>query len=177
MAHGVFITDYLGNEASAVSINHGAELLLVRRVNSPSMRANQDTCKDVLPGPMQRLAHTSADCGRTWSRPFLVDISGVHCHSTLARVGRRLLFAIPNGLDLSKAERQMGSERQRGAVYFSDDEGRTWCHKVAEAETFSYSTVGPLKGSQYITLFARNSMGQNGVGCRVLEDGWLSAQS
>ena len=35
-----FITDYLGNEASAVSINHGEELLLVRRVNSPSMRAN-----------------------------------------------------------------------------------------------------------------------------------------
>ena len=58
----------------------------------------------------------------------------------------------------------------------SDDEGRTWCHKVVEAASFFYSTVGPLKESRYITLFARNSMGQDGVGGRVFEDDWLSGQ-
>ena len=34
----------------------------------------------------------------------------------------------------------------------SDDEGRTWCHKVVEAASFSYSTVGFLKRAQYITF-------------------------
>ena len=97
------------------------------------------------------------------------------CHGTLARGGRRLLFSIPNGSDLPEFERQHASERQRGAIYFSDDEGQTWRHKVIEPETFSYSTVGPLNESQYITLYACSSMGQEGVGCRVFEDVWLDA--
>ena len=89
--------------------------------------------------------------------------------------GRRLLFSIPNGSGLPESERQHVSERQRGAIYFSDDEGQTWRHKVIEPETFSYSTVGPLNESQYITLYACSSMGQEGVGCRVFEDAWLDA--
>ena len=157
-----FLTDYLANEASAVSVGQGEELLLVRRLNPPNRFEERSLPGEVSPGPMRRMAHTSADCGRTWSRPFLVDISGVFCHGTLARCGRRLLFSIPNG-----------SERRRGAVYFSDDEGRTWRHKVIESGTFSYSTVGTLNESQYITLYARGAMGQDGVGCRVFEDAWL----
>ena len=170
-----FITDYLANEASAVSIKHGEELLLIRRLNPLSMFEDQAALTDLRPGPMQRVAHTSADFGRTWSRPFLVDISGVRCHGTLARVGQRLLFSIPMGSSLPASERRHASERQRGAIYFSDDEGQTWRHKIIEPETFSYSTVGLLKESQYITLFARSSMGQDGVGCRVFEDEWLNA--
>ena len=122
---------------------------------------------------MRRMAHTSDDFGRTWSRPFLVDMSGVLCHGTLARCGQRLLFSIPNGSGLPGAGRPHVSGRRRGAIYFSDDEGRTWRHKVIESGTFSYSTVGSLNESRYITLYARGSMGQDGVGCRVFEDEWL----
>ncbi|MCY3736478.1 MAG: sialidase family protein [Gemmatimonadaceae bacterium] len=157
-----FITDYLANEASAVSIRGGEELLMMRRLNPPDRLAERSLSGEVNPGPMQRIAHTSADWGRTWSPPFLVDISGVLCHGTLARRGRRLLFSIPNG-----------PGRRRGAIYCSDDEGRIWGHKVIDSESFSYSTVGPLNESQYITLYARGSMGQEGVGCRVFEDEWL----
>ena len=168
-----FITDYLANEASAVSVRQGEELLIVRRLNPPDRLAERSLSGEVNPGPMQRIAHTSADCGRTWSPPFLVDISGVLCHGTLARCGRRLLFSIPNGSGLSGGGRSHVSERRRGAIYCSDDEGRTWRHKVIDPESFSYSTVGPLNESRYITLYARGSMGQDGVGCRVFEDEWL----
>ena len=126
---------------------------------------------DLRPGPMKRVAHTSADCGKTWSAPFLVDISGVRCHGTLARVGERLLFSIPNGA----GEPDHTSERQRGAIYVSDDEGETWCHRIIETGTFSYSTVGPLNESQYVAFYARHTMGQGGVVCRVFDDEWLRA--
>ena len=172
-----FVTDYLANEASCVSIDRGERLLLIRRLNSLRMFEDQPPLTDVRPGPMQRVAHTSADCGKTWSQPFLVDISGVRCHGTLARAGQRLLFSIPNGPDRPEPAQQNLSDRRRGAIYFSDDEGQTWRHRLIEPETFSYSTVGPLNESQYITLFARSSMGQDGVGCRVFDDEWLNEES
>lgn len=168
-----FITDYLANEASSVSVRGGEELLIVRRLNPPDRLEEGSLSGEVSPGPMQRIAHTSADCGKTWSPPFLVDISGVLCHGTLARCGRRLLFSIPSGSGLAGAGRSHVSERRRGAICCSDDEGRTWRHKVIDPESFSYSTVGSLSDSQYITLYARGSMGQEGVGCRVFEDEWL----
>ena len=168
-----FITDYLANEASVVSVNHGKELLIIRRLNADRMFEEQTPIHDLRPSSMQRVAHTSSDCGKTWSPPFLVDISGVRCHGTLARAGRRLLFSIPNG---PESEAQNLSPRQRGAIYFSGDEGRTWRHRVVEPGTFSYSTVGPLNASRYVALFARSSMGQDGVGCRVFDDDWLNAE-
>ena len=168
-----FVTDYLANEASAVSVNRGEELLLIRRLNATRMFEAHAPLTDMRPGPEQRVAHTSADCGKTWSDPFLVDISGIRCHGTLARVGQCLLFSIPNGAGVPEPGQTMVSERQRGAIYFSDDEGQTWRHKLIESGSFSYSTVGRLNKSQYITLFARSSMGQDGVGCRVFDDAWL----
>jgi hypothetical protein len=170
-----FITDYLANEASVVSIGDGEELLVVRRLNSPAMLESHAPLTDLRPGRMQRVAHTSADSGRTWSKPFLVGISGVLCHGTLARVNRRLLFSIPNGSSLPTSTGQGGGERQQGAIYFSDDDGQTWDHRVIEAGTFAYSTVGRLNESQYIVLFARSSMGQDGIGCRVFDSEWLNA--
>ncbi len=169
-----FVTDYLANEASAVAISHGEELLLIRRLNSADNLKDRPPRGDIRPGPMQRIAHVSADCGKTWSLPFLLDISGVGCHGTLARAGSRLLFSIPDG-PLANHERTFVSERQRGAVYVSDDDGQTWRGRIVEPGTFSYSTVGPLNESQHILLFARNSMGQDGVGCRVFGDRWLNA--
>lgn len=168
-----FITDYLANEASAVSVVHGEKLLMIRRVNSDAMMMDYPPKSDIRTGPMQRIAHTSADCGKTWSAPFLVDISGMCCHGTLTDTGDCLLFSIPNGA--LGPERSFASDRQRGAIYFSADDARTWRYKIVETGTFSYSTVGPLDNSRYITFFARGSMGQDGVGCRVFNDEWLNA--
>jgi hypothetical protein len=44
---------------------------------------------------------------------------------------------------------------------------------IVEPGTFTYSTVGRLNDTQYITFYARNTMGQEGVACRVFEDEWL----
>ncbi len=170
------IMDYLANEASAVSINSGKELLLIRRLNKPKRFKGHPSPKDVLPGPMQRLAHTSSDCGRTWSNPFLVNISDVRCHGTLARAGGRLLFSIPNGSDLTDSEKTLRSERRNGAIYFSDDEGQTWHSKIVDRGTFSYSTVTPLNSGQYMTLYAKGAMGEKGVGCRIFDDSWLNKE-
>ena len=175
-----FVTDYLANEASAVSINGGRELMMIRRLNADRMLQGHPPLTDLRPGPKQRLAHTSADSGATWSPPYLVDISSIRCHGTLARAGQRLLFSIPCG-PRPAAPEQTGhgkadlSDRQRGTIYFSDDEGQTWRHRLIEPESFSYSTVGPLNGTQHITLFARSTMGQDGIGCRVFDDAWLGA--
>jgi sialidase-1 len=173
-AHG-FITDYLANEASAVSIDAGQGLLIVRRVNAPRMFAQRAPLTDLRPGPGQRVAHTSTDCGQTWSPPFLVDISGVLCHGTLARIGDRLLFSIPNGAAAPGAAQKHAVERQRGAIYSSTDQGRTWRHKLIEPDTFAYSTVGTINESQHIVMYACGAAGQHGVGCRVFSDEWLGA--
>ena len=147
---------------------------MIRRVNPDRRLETLAPCSELRPGPMQRIAHTSDDCGKTWSEPFLLAISGVCCHGTLAHVGNRLLFSIPNGA--GESERSFVSDRKRGAVYFSSDEGKTWCYKIIEPESFSYSTIGRLNESQYVTLFARNTMGQDGVGCRVFDDEWLDLE-
>jgi len=168
-----FVTDYLGNEASAVSVNGGSELLMIRRLNAERMLEEHAPLTDLRPGPMQRVAHTSADGGATWSPPSLVDISHIRCHGTLARAGQRLLFSIPDGPAESAGEAPGHSDRQRGAIYWSDDDGQSWRHKLIEPGSFSYSTVGPLNETQHITLFARSTMGQDGIGCRVFDDAWL----
>ena len=168
-----FITDYLANEASAVSIDAGNKLLIIRRYNAQRMLEENPPLVDTRPGPGQRIAHTSSDCGKTWSDPFFVDISDVRCHGTLARSGNRLLFSIPTGSASEYAEQRNVSERRRGAIYVSDDEGRSWRHRLIEPETFSYSTVGPLNETQDIVLYARSSMGQDGVGCVVFDREWL----
>ena len=53
----------------------------------------------------------------------------------------------------------------------SDDEGRTWCHKVVEAETFSYSTVGFLKRAQYITFSPAIPWARMALGAGYLRTG------
>lgn len=171
-AHG-FITDYLANEASAVSTRGGEELLIVRRMSSPRVIEERSPLSVLRPGPGQRIAHTSADCGKTWSPPFLVDISGTLCHGTLARIADRLVFSIPNGSVAHGETPQHSTERRRGAIYFSSDQGQTWEHKLIEPETFAYSTVGRINESQCIVLYARGTGGQDGVGCRVFGDAWL----
>lgn len=168
------ISDYLGNESSAVSINHGKTIFMIRRTTKSSPRRSQP--HPLLDHAMQRFAHTSEDCGKTWSEPFTLPICNLTCHGTLRSVRNRLLFSIPLGS--MRAPRQWGKhldERYRGAVYISDDEGKTWRHKIVEPGSFSYSTIGALSSDTCLVMYATGPMGQEGIKCRVLSDEWLQA--
>lgn len=169
------ITDFLGNEASAVSINHGNEILMIRRMNNPNRYPEYDI-KDVInPGFDERIAHKSHDGGKTWAGPYLVKISEVKCHGTLARVNERLYFSIPAGFENSNQTKdKWDDDRIRGAIYFSDDEGKTWSSKIIEASYYSYSTVGALSNQYLITFFSRGGHGSFGIGYRIFNDKWLN---
>lgn len=167
------IMDYLGNECSVVSINHGSDLLMIRRVNGKKKMDERAPTTDFRPGE-KRLAHTSSDCGATWSDPFVLPISEVICHGTLARIGDRLIFSIPAGPVERSGDRSDQNQRVRGTLYFSDDEGKTWESKLLEPDTFSYSAVGRLNGYLNVCMYAVGAMGQDGIGCRLFTDEWLS---
>ena len=162
------IGDYLANECSAVATGNGEELLMIRRLN-PDRRLEIDPpTTSFRPGFEERIAHTSADGGENWSEPFAVKMSGIHCHGGLARVGDRLYFSIPTGRD------EAGEwQRRRGAVYYSDDWGRTWSSRVVDEGTFSYSTVGRLTDEARIAFWGGGTMGSGGLGCRIFTDEWL----
>lgn len=160
--------DYLANECSAVATGSGEELLMIRRINADKMLELNPAQESFRPGFEERIAHTSADGGRTWSEPFAVKMSGIRCHGTLARVGERLYFSMPLGIG-EDGEWQ----RRRGAVYYSDDWGRTWASKVVEEGTFSYSTVGRLTDEARIAFWGGGTMGSGGLGYRIFTDEWL----
>jgi hypothetical protein len=169
------ITDYIANEASAVSINNGKEILMIRRMNNPDRYAEYNIEDIIKPTSEQRIAHRSYDGGKTWSDPYLVDISEIKCHGTLARVNDRLYFSIPAGLEKSKQpKKNWDDDRIRGSIFFSDDEGESWKFKILEESYFSYSTVGALNDRQLITFFSRGGHGRFGIGCRIFTDEYLN---
>ena len=53
-------------------------------------------------------------------------------------------------------------------------EGLTDMTFAFEPGMFSYSTIARLNESQYLVLFARNYHGQDGIGCRVFNEQWLT---
>lgn len=171
------IADYLGNEASAVSINNGEDILMMRRINSPDRYQEHNILDIVNPGTNERIAHKSSDGGKSWTDPFLLNISEIKCHGTLARVKDRLYFSIPSGLeDATTTKKHWDDDRIRGAIYFSDDEGKTWKSKIVEKGYFSYSTVGRLTENYMITFFSRGGHGRFGIACRIFNDEWLDAE-
>jgi hypothetical protein len=169
------ITDYLANEASAVSVDNGKAILMIRRLNNPDRYKEFIKEDALLPGLNQRIAHKSYDGGKTWSDPYLLGISDVMCHGTLAKVNDRLYFSIPNGMtDRNQPKENWDDDRVNGAIYFSDDDGDNWNYKIIEEEFYSYSTVGPLAKDYMITLFSRGGHGRYGIGYRIFTDKWLS---
>lgn len=168
------ITDNLANEASAVSIENGDALLMVRRVNKADPEIDSTSSLKILPHKNERMAHKSYDGGKTWSFPFFVKISDVMCHGTLAQINNRLYFSIPAGMeDQSQPKKHWDDDRIRGAIYFSDDDGNTWNSKIIEDNYYSYSTVGKLNNDYMITFFSRGGHGRFGIGYRIFTDNWL----
>ncbi len=169
------ITDYLANEASAVSINKGQEILMVRRMNDPKKYAEHNIKTIINPSLDERIAHRSHDGGKTWSDPYLVDISEVKCHGTLARVNDRLYFSIPAGLEnRNQPKEKWDDDRIRGSIFFSDDEGESWQSKILEEAYYSYSTIGSLNEEYLITFFSRGGHGRFGIGYRIFTDEYLN---
>jgi sialidase-1 len=169
------LADYLGNEASAVSINAGKDTLMIRRSMDARQLKQNPARSTLVPGVGERLAHTSADGGRTWSEPFLVNVPRVRCHGTLARIGGRLYFSIPKGIG-RRIKWTWDADRVNGSIYFSDDDGKTWQHKIIEKGRFSYSTVGKLRDGYRITLYSRGGHGDAGIGYRIFTDAWLEGR-
>ncbi len=168
------ITDYLGNEASAVSIREGKELFMIRRYMDDRQLEAHAPRSRVIPGRGERIAHTSADGGVSLSSPFLLDMSSVRCHGTLARVNDRLYFSIPEGSG-DREKETWDADRVNGAIYYSDDEGETWNFKIIEESYFSYSTVGKLADGYMITFYSRGGHGDKGIGYRIFTDEWLES--
>lgn len=166
------INDYLGNEASAVSIKKGNELFMIRRYMDARELEETPAKLELVPKPDERIAHTSADGGTTWSGPFLINMSSVRCHGTLAKVNNRLYFSIPAGIG-NKEKINWDDDRVNGSIYFSDDDGVSWRHKIIEKSYFSYSTVGKLFGDYKITFYSRGGHGDKGIGYRIFTDEWL----
>jgi sialidase-1 len=167
-----FISDYKGNEASAVSINEGNKLFMIRRYMDGRQLHKNPARLTLVPFIDERIAHTSEDGGKTWSEPFLVDISHVRCHGTLAKVNNRLYFSIPKGIGENK-KKTWDADRVNGSIYFSDNDGQTWQHKIIEKSYFSYSTVGKLTDKYRITFYSRGGHGDKGIGYRIFTDEWL----
>jgi len=168
------ITDYTANEASAVSIEDGEAILMIRRLNNPGRYEENPLGLAIEEEKGKRMANKSIDGGKTWSDPFFVDISEVMCHGTLCRINNRLYFSIPAGLpDKEQVKEHWDDDRIRGAIYFSDDEGITWNNKIIEPTYFSYSTIGKLKEGHLITFFSRGGHGRFGIGYRIFTDAYL----
>lgn len=168
--------DYLANESSAVLIEEGSKLLMVRRRNQETMMEKNPPLTDFLPPYGHRIFQTSEDWGRTWSDYQTPPVSGVRCHGTLCRIGQRLYFSIPQGTG-DNVEADYDHGRERGTIYYSDDDGQSWTPRVLEPGTFSYSTVGQLSEEERICFFAQGVMGDFGIGCRIFNDAWLDLEA
>jgi sialidase-1 len=169
------ITDHLANEASAVSINNGSNILMIRRMNKPDTNVDSLSSLKIRPGKEERMAHISHDGGKTWASPFFIKMSDIMCHGTLANVNERLYFSIPAGIEGNNiAKKNWDDDRVRGAIYFSDDNGETWKFKIVEEGYYSYSTVGKIGDNYLITLFSRGGHGRFGIGYRIFTDDWLA---
>ena len=167
-----FIADYLANECSAVSISNNRELLMVRRLNPKKMFRKIPPRTDFRPEFGHRIFQTSTDWGQTWSDYRTKPISGVPCHGTMCRVGQRIYFSIPQGYG-PDVELAWDKCREQGTIYFSDDEGDTWSHRVIEPGTFTYSTVGALTEKRRVCFYSQGGLGEGGVACRIFTDEWL----
>ncbi|MGI9517171.1 MAG: exo-alpha-sialidase [Pirellulaceae bacterium] len=136
------------NEASAVAVNDGQQVLLVRRNNSRDATG--------------KMTHLSHDGGETWEDGYVSNIAATRCLQVLETHGEWVLCSAPGTRD-----------RTHGTIYFSRDGGKNWTPKVIEEGPFSYSTVNRLSGDYLICCYSRAHHGEQGIAARIFSVKWL----
>jgi len=141
-------TAFAHNEASAVAVNDGQRILMVRRRNRNAEHG--------------KVMHYSDDGGQTWQEGFVSPIPATRCLQVLETHGNTVLCSAP-------AMRN----RTHGTIYFSRDHGKTWNRKLIEEGPFSYSTVQRLTGAYLMCCYSRGHHGESGVAARIFAADWL----
>lgn len=148
---GGVITDetaFAHNEASAVPVNGGKQILLARRRNVNSTDG--------------KVMHHSDDGGATWNAGFVTDVVATRCLQVLETSGDTVLCSAPGKRN-----------RTHGRIYFSNDHGRNWSYKLIEEGPFSYSTVNRLSDGYFICCYSLGHHGEKGLAARIFPATWL----
>ena len=144
-------TAFANNEASAVSVNGGRQVLLARRSNSRGVKG--------------KTMHLSSDGGDTWEDGFLTSVTATRCLQVLETHGDIVLCSAPGKTD-----------RTHGTIYVSTNAGKSWTPKVIEEGLFSYSTVNRLVGDYLICSYSRGHHGEQGIAARIFSVQWLERE-
>jgi hypothetical protein len=144
-------TAFAHNEASAVSIDGGTRLLMVRRRNRGSDGG--------------KVIHYSNDAGMTWGAGRVSSIAATRCLQVLETHGDLILCSAPGRRN-----------RTHGTIYVSSDSGVSWTPRVIEEGPFSYSTVNRLSSDFFLCSYSRGHHGEQGIGARIFSSAWLHSR-
>lgn len=144
-------TAFAHNEASAVPVNGGRQILLARRRNVNSTEG--------------KVMHHSDDGGATWNAGFVTDVAATRCLQVLETSGDTVFCAAPGQ-----------KNRTHGRIYYSLDNGLTWSYKLIEEGPFSYSTVNRLADGYFICCYSLGHHGEKGLAARIFSDKWIGAE-
>jgi hypothetical protein len=138
-----------GNEASAVSINGGQRIMMVRRRNEK--------------GP--RIVNYSDDCGKTWTKNReLGEVPGTRCLGVMKKYGDVLMMSVP----------QDNWPRRKGWTGYSRDNGKTWQGKTVQQGLFSYSDFARLPDKEsYVVVYSHGHHGEFGLYAKRFKEEWL----
>ncbi len=143
-------TAFAHNEASAVSIDEGKRLLMIRRRNRGT--------------EVGKVLHYSDNGGMTWGAGRVTTIAATRCLQVLESYG-----------DLAFCSAPAKKNRTHGTIYVSDDSGVSWTPKLIEEGPFSYSTVNRLADDYFICAYSRGHHGEQGIGARIFSSAWLQS--
>jgi len=145
-------TAFVHNEASAVPVDGGKRILMVRRRNRSSDEG--------------KVMHYSRDGGATWGKGFASTVAATRCLQVMETCGDIVFCSAP------------GSRRRKnGRIYYTRDNGKSWSFKVIDKGPFSYSTVQRLKGEYLICCYSLGHHGEQGVAARIFSTKWIDANS
>jgi len=144
-------TAFKHNEASAVGVNAGKQVLLARRSNTRLAQG--------------KTMHHSDDGGATWKDGFVTTVAATRCLQVLETSGRTVLCSAPGKRN-----------RTNGRIYFSRDNGLNWSFKLIEKGPFSYSTVNRLTDGYFMCCYSRGHHGEQGLAARIFSAKWLETR-
>lgn len=141
-------TAFVHNEASAIPVNGGKQILMVRRANSKEAT--------------HKVLHYNNDGGESWEDGFVSTITATRCLQVMESFGDYALCATPGTRG-----------RMKGQIYFSQDAGQTWAEKEIEPSLFSYSTLNRLSGPYLICAYSQGHHGEIRISAKIFHMDWL----